>query len=83
MKDGHPDRCLVGNEINTSTSMASGKGMFAGLWRFLYIMLWGDGVEVQFDKFTMADTFQTVVRVNLLCNIGITNPNGFCAVYQN
>jgi hypothetical protein len=72
IQDGHSNRCLVGNEINTNTSMSSGKNLFAGLWRFLFIMLWGDGVEVQFDPVTNADVFQTVLRANLLCNIGIT-----------
>jgi hypothetical protein len=83
MVDGHPERFFVGNEINTSTPMASGKGIFLGIWRFLYIMLWGDGVEVVFDRYSSADTGETIVRANLLANVGITFPAAFQAIYQN
>jgi hypothetical protein len=83
MLDGHPNRFFVGNEVNTSTPMASGKGIFLGLWRFLYILTWGDGVEIVFDPYSLADQNETVVRANLLANVGITFPAAFTAVYQN
>ena len=83
MLDSHPDRFFVGNEINTTTGMASGKGLFLGIWRYVYIMLWGDGVEVVFDRYSSADTAETIVRANLLANVGITFPAAFTAVYQN
>jgi hypothetical protein len=78
-----PDRLYVGNEINTSTAMTTGKGMFLGLWRFLYILVWGSGLEVQCDPVSSADTYQMVVRANLLANIGITHPAAFAAVWQS
>ena len=83
MRDGSPERYQVGNEINSTTGMASGKGMFLGLWRFLYVMLWGSGAELVFDKYTLADSNETVVRANLLCDVGCTFPSAFAAIYQN
>jgi hypothetical protein len=77
------ERMFVGNEITTSTAMTSGKGFFAGLFRFLYIMVWGSGIEIQYDPVSSADTFQTVVRAILLCNVGITYPAAFTAVWQS
>jgi hypothetical protein len=63
------ERMFVGNEIAaTAGLMASGKGFFAGLWRFLYIMLWGDGIEVSFDKVSAAGTRvlarRTIARIS-------------------
>ena len=63
--------------------MASGKGMFVGVWRFRYTMLWGSGLELQFDPYTSADTNETVVRVTILANVGITFPSASAAIYQN
>jgi hypothetical protein len=77
------DIVYVGNEISTSTAMASGKGAFIGLWRHVYIMTFGDGVELTLDRFSMSDGFETVARVNLLANVGCTAPQSFIAVYQN
>jgi hypothetical protein len=78
-----PDRLFVGNEISTLTAMTSGKGFFAGLWRFVYLMIWGDGIEIQYDPVSSADTYQMVCRANLLCNVGITHPAAFAAVWQS
>jgi hypothetical protein len=46
-------------------------------------MLRANGVEVIFDPYSKADQFETVVRANLMGNIGITFPAAFSAVYQN
>jgi hypothetical protein len=84
MKDGDAkNRFFVGNEIGTSTPMASGKGLFLGLWRYLYLMTWTDGLSVTFDRYTLADYNETMVRADLLANVGLTFPSAFCAVYQN
>jgi hypothetical protein len=45
-------------------------------------MLWGSGVEVIFDKYSSVDTFETIVRVNILANVGITFPAAFKALTQ-
>ncbi len=82
IKDGNPDRVFVGNEISAS-SPSGAKAIFLGLWRFLVIMLWTDGLEVVFDKFSSADTFETVVRANILANVGVTFPSAFQAIRQN
>ena len=73
---------LVGNESNTSSPMASGQGLFAGLFRFVYLMLWADGVEVTYDRYSSADTVETVIRASVLANVGITFPSAFSAIYQ-
>ena len=83
MVDGHPDRFFIGNEINTSTAMASGKGIFLGLWRFVYIMIWTSGMELQWDPYSSADTNETVIRATILANVGTTFPAAFQAIYQN
>ena len=73
---------LVGNEI--SASSPSGKNaIFLGLWRHLFIMLWGSGIELTFDRFTAADSFTTGLRANILANVGINFPSAFVAVRQN
>jgi hypothetical protein len=68
---------------SVTLTFTAAKGMFLGLWRFLNIMLWGDGVEISFDPYSAADTNQMVVRATVLANIGITWPAAFAAVYQN
>ena len=73
----------VGNEISTSTAMASGKGCFIGIWRYVYIMTFNDGLELTFDRFSLADSFETVARLNLMANIGVTAPGAILAVYQS
>jgi hypothetical protein len=73
------DTVLVGNEI-AATSPSGAKALFIGLWRFLTIMLWNDGVEVQLDPFSSADKEYIVIRANLLCNVGCTFPGAFAAV---
>jgi hypothetical protein len=82
MLDSHPERFHVGNEISTTTLMTTGAGMFLGLWRFLYILLWADGIEVQFDKYSMADYNETVVRATVLCNVGVPFPAAFASIWQ-
>jgi hypothetical protein len=76
------DICYLGNEISTSSSMVSGKGCFIGLWRNIYLMTWGDGVELIWDRFSMSDSFETVCRCNLLANIGCKAPQSFIAIYR-
>jgi len=76
-----PDRMFVGNEINAS-SPGGAHAIFLGLWRFLFLMLWGTGLEVVFDRFSSADTYETVVRANILANVGITFPAAFKALTQ-
>jgi hypothetical protein len=77
------ERLFIGNEISTTTAMTSGKGFFLGLWRFLYVMIWGSGIEIQYDPISAADTYQMVCRANLLVNIGCTHPSAFAAVWQS
>jgi hypothetical protein len=72
---------FVGNEISAS-SPGGAHAIFLGLWRFLVLMLWGSGIEVIFDKYSSVDTFETVVRVNILANIGISFPAAFKALTQ-
>jgi hypothetical protein len=76
-----PDRMFVGNEINAS-SPGGAHAIFLGLWRFLFLILWGTGLEVVFDPYSSLDTFETVVRVNILANVGITFPAAFKALTQ-
>jgi hypothetical protein len=83
MVNGHPDRFFIGNEISTSTAMASGKGIFLGLWRFVYIMIWTDGMEIQWDPYSSADTNEMIVRATILANVGTTFSSAFQAVHQN
>jgi hypothetical protein len=73
------DDVFVGTEVAAS-SPSGAKALFLGLWRFLTIMLWADGLEVQFDPFSSADKEYIVVRANLLANCGITFPSAFAAV---
>jgi hypothetical protein len=54
-----------------------------GLWRFVYIMTWTDGMEVQFDPYSSIDSNETVVRATILANVGITFRPAFQAIYQN
>jgi HK97 family phage major capsid protein len=82
IKDGSPDRVFCGNEISTS-SPSGAKAIFLGLWRFLTIMTWAEGVEVVLDRYSSADTFETVVRANVLANVGISFPSAFQAIRQN
>jgi hypothetical protein len=79
IKDGDPSKVFVGNEIAAS-SPSGAKALFIGLWRFLTIMLWNDGIELQLDPFSAADKEYIVVRANLLANVGCTFPGAFAAV---
>jgi hypothetical protein len=72
MLDSHPERFHVGNEISTSTVMTTGNSLFLGLWRFLYVLLWSSGIEVQFDKYSMAASRLKIVN---------TGPRPTCAVF--
>jgi hypothetical protein len=83
MKDGDmQNRFFVGNEINSSTAMNTGTGMFLGCWRFLYVMIWAEGLEVVFDPYSMADSSEMVIRANILANVGCTFPTAFTAIWQ-
>jgi hypothetical protein len=46
-------------------------------------MIWGDGIEIQYDPVSSADTYEMAVRANLLANVGCTHPRAFQAVWQS
>jgi hypothetical protein len=80
--DDWAQRFFIGNEINSSTAMNTGNGLFLGMWRFLYVLTWSAGLEVIFDRYSSADPNETIVRANILANVGITFPTAFTAVWQ-
>ena len=75
-------QAATGTGSQTLTFTAA-KGLFLGLWKFLYVMIWTSGLEVVFDRTTNADFNQTIVRCNLLANVGTPRPNAFAALYQS
>jgi hypothetical protein len=44
---------------------------FAGCWNNLTFRLWGRGVELLVDPFTLADTHQVKLMSSLLCDVGV------------
>jgi hypothetical protein len=67
---------------SVTLTFTAARGLFLGLWRFCYILLWTQGLEVVFDPYSSADTNETIVRANLLANVGIPFPAAFQAIYQ-
>jgi hypothetical protein len=82
MRDSIEDRFVVGNEINANTQMNTGNGVILGIWRWLYIALWNDGVQIEFDDYSMADSFATVVRCTVLMNVACPFPAAFTCAWQ-
>jgi hypothetical protein len=50
---------------------------FAGCWNNLTFCLWGRGVEILVDQFTIALTSQVKIYASLLCDVGVRYPNAF------
>jgi hypothetical protein len=75
-------QAATGTGSQTLTFTAA-KGLFLGLWKFLYVMIWTSGLAVLFDSTTNADLNQTIVRANVLANCGTPWPNAFAALYQS
>jgi hypothetical protein len=80
LKDQSP--VFVGNEVNNE-GLATTKVLIAGLFRHLWLMFWGQGIELVLDFWSQMDSNQVVVRANLLFNIGCVFPAAFEIVRQN
>jgi hypothetical protein len=50
---------------------------FVGAWNNLTFCLWGRGIEVLVDPFTLTDTHQVKLMSSLLCDVGVRYPGAF------
>jgi hypothetical protein len=82
VRDDTESRFLVGNEINSGTPMNTGTGAVFGLFDKFFILLWGDGMSVEFDPYSLADSNETVVRAFVLMNCAVPWPAAFCCPWQ-
>lgn len=72
---------VIGNDFVNST-LTDTMVLVAGLFRHLYILLWGNGFEMIQDWTTAADKNQVVVHLNALINVASVFPNAFQVVQQ-
>jgi hypothetical protein len=77
------DQCpvIIGNDFVHST-LTDTKVLVAGLFRHLYILLWGGGIEILEDWTTQADSNKVVVHIQALINVASVFPNAFQVVHQ-
>lgn len=77
------DQCpvIIANDF-VHSSLTGTKVLAAGLFRHLYIRLWGNGFEMIRDFSTKADLNQVVVHLNALVNVASVFPNAFQVVPQ-
>ena len=50
---------------------------FAGCWNNMTFCLWGRGVEVLVDPFTLSGSNQTRLIASLFCDVGVRYPGAF------
>jgi hypothetical protein len=87
--DSHPDRVVIKAATgsgSTTLTFTAAKGLFMGLFKFLYLMIWTSGLEVVFDSTTNADLNQTIVRAKRLSQLeppaGVLKKNTFSVVFH-
>jgi HK97 family phage major capsid protein len=69
-------RTIAGFPVEATTAL-TGNQLIYGRWSEMAIVLFGQGVDIEFDQYSMASSFWTVLNLNLHANFAALRP-GFC-----
>jgi hypothetical protein len=50
---------------------------FAGCWHCLTFCIWGKGIELLIDPFTLSQNHQVRLMSSLFCDVGVRYPSAF------
>lgn len=78
-----PSFLMEGGEVNdypaiATTTLSNDNQTVFGNWDDLYVLIWGNGVEILIDPFSQAVNGEVVFHCELWWNLCVQHPQSFC-----